>query len=78
MIYIYIYIYICNTNVLYSVKKRQRSFQIMISSKLCSIIIFSIIMLNPFTYLLNNNDVRPVTAELVESEISQQNVNMFN
>ena len=33
---------------------------------------------NPFTVLLNNNDVRPVTAELVESEIPQQNINMFN
>ena len=26
-------------------------------------------LLNPFTGLLNNNDVRPITAELVESEI---------
>ena len=34
--------------------------------------------LNPFTVLLNNNDVRPITAELVESEIPQQNINVFN
>ena len=29
-------------------------------------------LLNPFTDLLNSNDVRPITAELVESEISQK------
>ena len=33
------------------------------------IIFFSIMMLNQFTVLLNNNDVRPITAELVETEI---------
>ena len=33
-------------------------------------------MLNLFTVLLNNNDVRQITAELVESEISQQNINL--
>ena len=31
-------------------------------------------LLNPFTILLNNNDLRPITAELAESEISQQNI----
>ena len=35
-------------------------------------------LLNPFTALLNNNDVRPITVELVESEILQQNINVFN
>ena len=39
---------------------------------------FSIMLLNPFIVLLNNNDVRPITAELVESEIPQQNINVFN
>ena len=29
-------------------------------------------LLNPFTVMLNNNDVRPITAELVESEIPQK------
>ena len=29
-------------------------------------------LLYPFTVLLNNSDVRPITVELVESEISQQ------
>ena len=33
---------------------------------------------NPFTVLLNNNGVRPITAELIESEIPQQNINAFN
>ena len=28
-------------------------------------------MLNLFTALLNSNDVRPITAELVEGEIQQ-------
>ena len=40
-------------------------------------ILFSIILLNSFTVLLNNNDVRLVTAELVESEIPQQNINLL-
>ena len=31
-----------------------------------------------FTVLLNNNDVKAITAVLVESEISQQNTNVFN
>ena len=35
-------------------------------------------LLNPFTDLSNNNDVRPITAELIESEIPQQNINVFN
>ena len=35
-------------------------------------------LLNPFTVLLNNNDVRPITAELVGSEVPQQNINVFN
>ena len=35
-------------------------------------------LLNLFTVLINNNDVRPITAELVESEIPQQNINVFN
>ena len=34
-------------------------------------------LLNIFTVLLNNNDARPITSELVESEILQQNINMF-
>ena len=34
--------------------------------------------LNPFIVLLNNNAVRPISAELVESEIPQQNINVFN
>ena len=29
-------------------------------------------MLKPFTVLFNNNDVRPITAELVQSEIPQK------
>ena len=29
-------------------------------------------LLNPFRVLLNNNDVRQITAELVESEIPQK------
>ena len=29
-------------------------------------------LLNPFTVLLNNNDVRPTTAELVGCEIPQK------
>ena len=29
-------------------------------------------LLNPFTVLLNNNDARPIKAELVESEIPQK------
>ena len=33
---------------------------------------FSTMLLNLFTVLLNNNDVRPITTELVESEISQK------
>ena len=35
-------------------------------------------MLNLFTALLNNNDVIPITAELVEREILQRNINVFN
>ena len=35
-------------------------------------------LLNLSTVLLNNNDVRPIKAELVESEIPQQNINVFN
>ena len=35
-------------------------------------------LLNPFTVLLNNNDVSPITVELVESEILQRNINVFN
>ena len=35
-------------------------------------------LLNPFIVLLNNNDAKPITAELVESEIPQQNINVFN
>ena len=35
-------------------------------------------LFNSFTVLLNNNDVRPITVELVESEIPQQNINVFN
>ena len=38
----------------------------------------SIMLLNPFTALSNNNDVRLITAELIESEIPQQNINVFN
>ena len=44
-------------------------------------IFLPIMLLNSFTVLLSNNDVRPITAELVESEIPQQNINrtfMFN
>ena len=29
-------------------------------------------LLNPSTVLLNNNDVKPITVELVESEIQQK------
>ena len=39
---------------------------------------FISIMLSPFTVLLNNNDVRLITIKLVESEIPQQNINVFN
>ena len=38
-------------------------------------------LLNPFTVMLNNNDVRPITGELVQSEIPQENIHrsfMFN
>ena len=35
-------------------------------------------LVDPVTVLLNNNDVRPITAELVESEIPQQNINVYN
>ena len=35
-------------------------------------IFFSIMLLNPFTVSLNNNDVRQITAELVESEMTQK------
>ena len=37
-------------------------------------------LLNPFTVLLNNNDVRSITAELVESEIPRKDKQtlMFN
>ena len=34
-------------------------------------------LLNSFTVLLNNNDVRPITAELVESEIPQKQKQNF-
>ena len=34
-------------------------------------------LLNPFTVLLNNNDLRPITAELVESEIPQKHKRTF-
>ena len=42
-------------------------------SKLCKItakdrIFFSITLLNPFSVLLNNNNVRPITEESVQSE----------
>ena len=59
----------------------------MISSKLCNTIYyiqrqikdnFNFMLLNPFTVLLNNNDARPITTELIESEIPQQNINVFN
>ena len=33
---------------------------------------------NPFIILLNNYDVRTNKAGLVESEIPQQNINVFN
>ena len=39
---------------------------------------YSFMLLYPFTVLLNNNDMRPITAELVKSEIPQQNINVFN
>ena len=29
-------------------------------------------LLNPFTVLINNNDARPITAELIESKIPQK------
>ena len=35
-------------------------------------------LLNLFTVLLNTNDVRPITAELVENEIRQQDINVLN
>ena len=35
-------------------------------------------LLNLFTVLLYNNDVRPIAAELVESAIPQQNIDVFN
>ena len=35
-------------------------------------------LLNPFAVLLNTNDVRPITAVLVESEIPQQSINVLN
>ena len=35
-------------------------------------------LLNSFTALSNNNNVSRITAELVESEIPQQNINVFN
>ena len=38
---------------------------------------FSIVLSNPFKILLNNNDVRPTTAELVESEIPQKHKPIF-
>ena len=38
---------------------------------------FSIMPLNLFRVLSNNDDVRPITAELVESEILQQNTNVL-
>ena len=34
-------------------------------------------LLNPFTVLLNNNYVRPITAKLVESEIPQKHKPKF-
>ena len=35
-------------------------------------------LFNSFTAMLNNNDMRPITAGLVESEIPQENMNVFN
>ena len=35
-------------------------------------VVFFIMLLNPFAVLLNNSDVRLITAELVESEILQK------
>ena len=40
-------------------------------------IFLSIILLNLFTVLLNNNELIPITAELVESEISQKHKSNF-
>ena len=34
-------------------------------------------MLNPFTDLLNNNDVKPITGELVESEIPHKQTELL-
>ena len=37
-----------------------------------------IMLLNPFTVLLNNNEVRPITAELVKSRMNINRTFMFN